>query len=114
MKHVGRGNRKARDARAGLPGLHPRTSMSSPMSVDLESDLSWRNVAGALGLMPAAMMARRVWRQRPQSAPAPHAAATCLDAKAPLATTSPTISLVAPVHRHTHIPLPPLVTPSCR
>ncbi|GFG51095.1 hypothetical protein MAGR_25360 [Mycolicibacterium agri] len=48
------------------------------------------------------MMARSVWRQRPQSAPAPHAAATCLEVTAPVATTSATISLVAPVQRQTN------------
>jgi hypothetical protein len=36
------------------------------------------------------MIARTVWRQRPQSEPAPQAAATCLDVHAPLATASAT------------------------
>jgi hypothetical protein len=58
------------------------------------------------------MMARRVWRQRPQSAPAPHAVATCLDVTAPFATASATISVVAPLHRHTNMITPPLLTRS--
>jgi len=36
------------------------------------------------------MIARTVRRQRPQSEPAPHAAATSFDVKAPAATASPT------------------------
>jgi hypothetical protein len=39
----------------------------------------------------AAMIARSVRRQRPQSVPAPHAAATSLDVDAPQATASDTV-----------------------
>lgn len=49
------------------------------------------------------MMARTVRRQRPQSAPAPQAAATCFVVAAPAATASATIWLVMPLHRHTNI-----------
>jgi hypothetical protein len=56
----------------------------------------------------AAMIDRSVCRQRPHSAPAPHAAATSLEVDAPRATQSDTVWLVAPTHRHTYIsePLP--------
>lgn len=53
------------------------------------------------------MIARSVCRQRPQSAPAPHAAATSLDVDAPRAMQSDTVWLVAPVHRQTYISTPP-------
>lgn len=49
------------------------------------------------------MIARTVRRQRPQSAPAPHASAICLDVEAPEATRSETTWLVTPVHRQTNI-----------
>src|SRR6476661_3622818 len=49
------------------------------------------------------MIARRVRRHRPQSPPAPHASAICLDVLAPLATTSLTTWLVTPMHRQTNI-----------
>ena len=49
------------------------------------------------------MMDRTVRRQRPQSAPAPHAWATSFVVDAPAATASPTMWLVIPLHRHTHI-----------
>jgi len=39
----------------------------------------------------AAMSARSVRLQRPQSAPAPHAAATCFEVQAPRATASDTV-----------------------
>lgn len=42
-------------------------------------------------------------RQRPQSAPAPHACATSLVVDAPAATASATVWLVTPLHRHTNI-----------
>lgn len=51
----------------------------------------------------AAMIARNVRRQRPQSLPAPQAAAISLDVVAPRATTSHTVWLVAPAHRQTYI-----------
>lgn len=51
----------------------------------------------------AAMMARNVRRHRPQSPPAPHIAAISLEVRAPLATTSSTTWLVAPVHRQTNM-----------
>jgi hypothetical protein len=44
-----------------------------------------------------------VRRQRPQSAPAPHARATSFVVDAPAATASATVWLVTPVHRHTNI-----------
>ncbi|OOK73684.1 hypothetical protein BZL30_4900 [Mycobacterium kansasii] len=54
------------------------------------------------------MIARKVRRQRPQSLPAPHAAATSFDVDAPRATASQTVWLVAPTQRHTYISkLPP-------
>lgn len=49
------------------------------------------------------MIARSVCRQRPQSLPAPQAAATSLEVDAPRATTSHTVWLVAPTHKHTYI-----------
>ncbi|AKK28052.1 hypothetical protein AB431_16720 [Mycobacterium sp. EPa45] len=49
------------------------------------------------------MMARTERRHRPQSPPAPQAAATCLDVNAPPATASVTVALVAPAQRHTYI-----------
>jgi hypothetical protein len=49
------------------------------------------------------MIARTVTRQRPQSVPAPQAAATCLVVTAPAATASATVWLVTPLHRHTNI-----------
>ena len=52
------------------------------------------------------MIARNVRRQRPQSPPAPHASAICLEVQAPFATTSSTTWLVAPVHRQTNIRAP--------
>jgi hypothetical protein len=57
---------------------------------------------GVLALA-ASMMARTVRRQRPQSKPAPHASAICLDVDAPEATKSVTAWLVTPVHKHTNI-----------
>lgn len=48
------------------------------------------------------MMACTDLRQRPQSRPAPHAAATCLEVPAPAATASFTVWLVAPVQRQTY------------
>ncbi len=45
-----------------------------------------------------------VRRQRPQSAPAPHAEATSFVVAAPAATASFTVWLVTPLHRHTNIP----------
>jgi hypothetical protein len=42
-------------------------------------------------MVAAAMIARSVRRQRPQSAPAPHAAATSFDVDAPCATASDTV-----------------------
>jgi hypothetical protein len=53
------------------------------------------------------MIARSVRRQRPQSPPAPHAAATSLEVDAPLATASDTVWLVAPTQRQTYIRPPP-------
>src|ERR1700744_39985 len=50
------------------------------------------------------MIARTVRRQRPQSAPAPHAWATSLVVDAPAAMTSDTVALVIPLHRHTTTP----------
>ncbi len=47
-------------------------------------------------------MAWTVRRQRPQSAPAPHAWATSLVVDAPHATASVTVWLVTPLHRHTN------------
>jgi hypothetical protein len=55
----------------------------------------------------AAMIARSVRRQRPQSRPAPHAAATSLDVDAPSATASDTAWLVTPSQRQTYISEPP-------
>src|SRR5215208_3125729 len=52
------------------------------------------------------MIARRVRLHRPQSAPAPQASAICFEVFAPLATTSLTTWLVAPVHRQTSIAAP--------
>ena len=52
------------------------------------------------------MIARSVRLQRPQSVPAPHAAATSLDVDAPRATASDTVWLVAPTHKHTYISAP--------
>lgn len=49
------------------------------------------------------MIARTVRRHRPQSSPAPHAAATWLQVVAPAATASATAWLVMPLHRHTNI-----------
>jgi len=49
------------------------------------------------------MIARTVRRQRPQSKPAPHLAATSLDVDAPLATASETVWLVTPSQRQTYI-----------
>ena len=66
------------------------------------------------------MIARTVRRQRPQSRPAPHFVATSLDVDAPLATTSETVWLVTPSHRHTYISDPPfsgsptIGQPACR
>ena len=54
----------------------------------------------------ASMMARSVRRHRPQSRPAPHAAATSLEVEAPPATASDTVWLVTPSHRHTYISEP--------
>lgn len=48
------------------------------------------------------MIARTVRRQRPQSRPAPHLAATSLDVDAPSATASETVWLVTPSHRQTY------------
>jgi MYXO-CTERM domain-containing protein len=62
-----------------------------------------QHAAPALTFAAAAMIALTVRRQRPQSAPAPHASATSLEVHAPPATTSATTCLVAPVHRHTNI-----------
>src|ERR1700734_1788870 len=68
----------------------------------------------------ASMMARTVRRQRPQSRPAPHLAATSLEVEAPQATASDTVWLVTPSHRHTYIsePLnpgsPTTELPACR
>ncbi|OBG96548.1 hypothetical protein A9X05_06445 [Mycobacterium sp. E3298] len=45
-----------------------------------------------------------VRRQRPQSAPAPQAAATSLVVQAPASTASVTVWLVTPLHRQTNIP----------
>src|SRR5262249_13778755 len=50
-----------------------------------------------------AMMLRTVGRHRPQSEPAPHMVATCLDVDAPLSTAVITSRLVTPKHRHTNI-----------
>lgn len=47
-------------------------------------------------------MACTVRRQRPQSAPAPHARATSLVVDAPHCTASVTVWLVTPLHRHTN------------
>lgn len=55
----------------------------------------------------AAMIARSVRRQRPQSPPAPHTAATSLEVDAPRATASHTVWLVTPTHKHTYISKPP-------
>ena len=52
------------------------------------------------------MIARTVRLHRPQSEPAPQAAATSFDVEAPLATHSLTTWLVAPVQRQTNIDLP--------
>ena len=49
------------------------------------------------------MIARTVRRHRPQSLPAPHAAATCLEVEAPLETHSFTVWLVTPVQRQTNM-----------
>lgn len=49
------------------------------------------------------MIARSVRRQRPQSAPAPQAAAICLDVDAPRWTAADTVWVVAPTHRQTYI-----------
>ena len=68
-----------------------------------------QHAAPALTWAAAAMIALTVRRQRPQSAPAPHASATCLEVHAPPATTSATTCLVAPVHRHTNISALPLL-----
>ena len=51
----------------------------------------------------ASMIARTVRLHRPQSAPAPQAAAISFDVEAPLATASLTTWLVTPVHRQTNI-----------
>ena len=51
----------------------------------------------------AAMMARTVRRHRPHSEPAPHAAATSFEVRAPAATASATAWFVMPMHRHTYI-----------
>jgi hypothetical protein len=48
-------------------------------------------------------IARKVRRQRPQSAPAPHASATSFVVDAPRETASATIWLVTPLHKHTYI-----------
>src|SRR6185503_21109614 len=68
-----------------------------------------QHAAPALTWAAAAMIALTVRRQRPQSAPAPHASATSLEVHAPPATTSATTCLVAPVHRHTNISALPLL-----
>src|SRR6476659_9091760 len=68
-----------------------------------------QHAAPALTWAAAAMIALTVRRQRPQSAPAPHASATSLEVLAPPATTSATTCLVAPVHRHTNISALPLL-----
>jgi len=62
-------------------------------------------VAGSLA-SAASMIDRTVRRHRPQSEPAPHAAATCFDVQAPLATASAMQWLVAPVHKQTYIRVP--------
>jgi hypothetical protein len=49
------------------------------------------------------MIERTVRLHRPQSEPAPHAAATSFDVEAPLETASLTTWLVAPVQRQTNI-----------
>jgi len=51
----------------------------------------------------ASMIARTVRLHRPQSEPAPHAAATSFDVEAPFATHSFTTWLVTPVQRQTNI-----------
>src|SRR5947209_8261581 len=53
------------------------------------------------------MIARSVLLQRPQSPPAPQAAATSLEVEAPRATISDTVWLVTPTHRHTYISASP-------
>lgn len=49
------------------------------------------------------MMDRTVARQRPQSEPAPHNVATCLDEHAPFWTAVTTSWLVTPWHRQTNM-----------
>ncbi len=49
------------------------------------------------------MIARTVRLHRPQSEPAPQAAATSFDVEAPLAIASLTTWLVTPMHRQTNI-----------
>ncbi len=49
------------------------------------------------------MSRRKVRRQRPQSAPAPHDAAIWLVVVAPLAMASATAWLVMPLHRQTNM-----------
>src|SRR5262245_56448182 len=79
-----------------------------PTSTNAAHEANWRySVGAASSLADAAMIARRVRRHRPQSPPAPHAAATSLDVAAPCATASDTVWLVAPTHRHTYISAPP-------
>src|ERR1700739_2127131 len=61
----------------------------------------FHRVSGAISA--ALIIALTVRRQRPHSEPAPHALATFLVVEAPWATTSETVWLVTPLHRHTYI-----------
>ena len=100
--------------RRGAGGLSPRQVIGQCTRAGLRRVVacSWQNrlpVHCRHGGSPAvaakccSMMARTVRRHRPQSPPAPQAAATCLDVDAPRATASLTVALVAPAQRHTYI-----------